>query len=194
MNKNLPSNINTVDILNKFKYTYIDDNNNIKTEYFNNLENGIRIICENIILDFYNNENDNIILYDYYNIDIFIIKNNDYEKAYKKLVLNTNYNVYTLKKNNDDIITKTIIYSSYNKNDAFIFCNNYVKNNLTNSKKNQGNLDILELMLIDICSERFNTDDMYCLYKINLLNGDTIIDYDNNKKLPFDLIYLKKCK
>ena len=60
MNKNLPSNINTVDILNKFKYTYIDDNNNIKTEYFNNLENGIRIICENIILDFYNNENDNI--------------------------------------------------------------------------------------------------------------------------------------
>ena len=49
-------------------------------------------------------------------------------------------------------------------------------------------------MLIDICSERFNTDDIHCLYKINLLNGDIIIDYDNNKMLSFDFIYLKKCK
>ena len=64
----------------------------------------------------------------------------------------------------------------------------YLKDHYGNNDK----FEICELILMDISSERLNYEDIVYIYKVNLLNGEIIIDYDNNKNLSFYSIYLKK--
>lgn len=173
----------------KYKYSYFL-NTNIKTEYFDTLEEGIRSICENILLDFYQEHNIKITLYDKKDTEIFIIKKNDYEKAYTKLMLNMVYNVYEMKEYVHSNIIRTKIYMSYNKEDAINFSKKYIKENPIS--KNIIKPNIAELFVIDASSERFNENDKWCLYKLSLLSGHVIIDYDLHKKTAFDLIYLEK--
>ena len=153
----------------QYKSSYKDENGINITEYYEMLVNGIRIIFENILLNFYNSNNETLILYDNANNKIFIIDIKDYDKAYEKLMCNISYNIYLINNN----LEKKIIYTSYNKDDAIKFSKNYVNENINN----------IYLIIIDNSSERFNNDNELCLYKINLITNEILINYDHNIRI-----------